>query len=151
MNGLVDVYPYREVDGKEQFLVLKRSDNVIYAGQWRMVGGKVNKSETSYEAALRELEEEISATPNLFWAIPSLNQFYNPKTDTIQQVPAFAAKLAANQSIRLNHEHSDYQWILKDEINDFISWPEQQRLMRLAYSLITNNQILDDWIIRTQN
>ena len=147
MKRLVDVYPYRENQGKVQFLVLKRSADVSYADQWRMVGGKVNDSETYYEGALRELREETSALPKLSWTIPSLNQFYEPKTDSIRQIPAFAAKLPANQSVELNHEHSDYKWISKDQVKNTLSWPEQQRLMLLASSIITNNQILEEWII----
>lgn len=148
MNNLVDVYPYREAHGKVQFLVLKRSDEVVYAGQWRMVGGKVIRGETFYEAALRELKEETAASPELFWSIPSLNQFYESKTDSIRQIPAFAAKLTSTPPIELNHEHSDARWIPKGQIKDLISWPEQQRLMLLAATIITNNQILDDWIIK---
>ena len=147
MKRLVDVYPYREKQGEIQFLVLKRSAGVSYADQWRMVGGKVNATETCYAGALRELREETSAVPKLFWSIPSLNQFYEPKTDSIRQIPAFAAKLSANQSVELNHEHSDYKWISKQQVKDTLSWPEQQRLMLLVSSIITSNQILEEWII----
>ncbi|MDZ7680295.1 MAG: NUDIX domain-containing protein [Fodinibius sp.] len=147
MNRLVDVYPYRSNRSQFEFLILKRASDVIYAGQWRMIGGKVNSNETYHEAARRELKEEIGGTSNLFWTIPSINQFYDHENDQLHQIPAFAARIATGQGIILNHEHQDYRWISTDVIRDFIAWPEQRRLMQLTHSIVTNNEILEEWII----
>ena len=57
MARLVDVYPYRFRADEIEFLLLKRAGNVQYAGQWRMVAGKVMESEKAWQAGLRELEE----------------------------------------------------------------------------------------------
>ncbi|NGP89104.1 NUDIX hydrolase [Fodinibius halophilus] len=147
MSELVDVYPYCKENGDIKLLLLKRADDVIYAGQWRMIGGKVESNETATEAAQRELEEETGGQPKHFWAIPSLNQFYDPHSDTILQIPAFAVELDPNKKIELNHEHIDYIWISEDEIEAYISWPEQARLLKLVSSIVTNNKILSEWII----
>lgn len=147
MSRLVDVYPYHEEQKQVKFLIFKRTSEVIYPNQWRMIGGKAKESEKFSEAALRELHEESDLTPLKFWTIPSLNQFYDPKTDTLCQIPAFAAEVNPEDSITLNHEHSEYQWILEDEIDDHIKWPEQRRLMRLLAYIVTNNEILKEWII----
>lgn len=42
---LVDVYPYRTKAQRHEFLIFKRSAQKKYAGQWRMVGGKIEKGE----------------------------------------------------------------------------------------------------------
>jgi len=147
MKRLVDVYPYQQ-DGEDlQLLVLKRATDVIYAGQWRMVGGKAEEGETHYEAAMRELNEETGLEPTLFWTIPSINEFYDPNEDEVQRIPAFAAKVEKGQDITLNHEHERYKWISPDALRDYIRWPEQRRLMQLLTSITTNNEILEEWII----
>jgi len=119
----------------------------MYSGQWRMVGGKVEENEAATEAARRELNEETGQSPALFWTVPSINQFYDPQSDTIQQIPVFAAEISGKCSISLNHEHVDFAWISEKEIEEYISWPEQQRLMRLVADIVTKNEILEEWII----
>lgn len=147
MKRLVDVYPYRKESDEVQFLIFKRAKNVIYASQWRMIGGKVRDEETYYEAGLRELEEETGIYPDLFWTLPSINQFYDHTIDAIMQVPAFAALANNVESISLNHEHVQWIWISEKSIDTYIQWPEQKRLMHLLADIVTQNQIIDEWEI----
>lgn len=151
MARLVDVYPYCLEHNEVKLLLLKRSPNVIYANQWRMIGGKVEDTEKAYQAALRELEEETGiATPGLFWGIPSVNQFYDHSADVIRQIPAFAAEIDADEDITLNHEHVDYRLVPYPEIDQYHLWPEQRRLIGLLENIITNQKLIDDWIISSQ-
>ncbi len=147
MKRLVDVYPYRKEQDEVEFLIFKRSADVQYAHQWRMIGGKVNPEETYYEAALRELKEETGLSPDLFWTIPSVNQFYNHDIDSILQIPAFGAKVNKELAISLNHEHVSWKWISQDNLDTYIQWPEQKRLMKLLANIVISKQILNEWIL----
>lgn len=149
MKKLIDLYPYKIVKGKVQFLVLKRSTKKIYAGQWRMIGGKVQQKETYWEAGLRELKEESGLTPSKLWTIPSINQFYEHKTDLIHSIPAFAAEIPEKTDITLDDEHTDFKWISARNVAEYLKWPEQQRLMKLVDEILTNDtqEILPEWII----
>lgn len=144
---LIDLYPYRLKNGKPEFLVLKRASGKIYQHQWRMIGGKVESGETYWEAALRELLEETGLTPNRFWTIPSINQFYEHKSDTIYSIPAFAAEIGVDETLSLDDEHTSYEWIDSKLVENYILWPEQRRLIRLTNSIIISNEILDDWLV----
>lgn len=142
---LIDLYPYRIDDGEVTFLLFKRAKGKIYEGQWRMIGGKVEPGETYWEAALRELLEETALTPSKMWTIPSLNLFYEHSSDSILQIPAFAAEIDRGDTIRLDREHTEYSWVEHDEVSEYLYWPEQIRLIRLTNELIKNNKILNDW------
>ncbi len=147
MSGLIDLYLYSIDSGKLRFLLFHRAKGKIYQNQWRMIGGKQEESETHWQAALRELKEETGLTPNRFWTIPSLNHFYEPKTDQIRLIPAFAAEISMSSEILLDDEHSQYRWIEVDQISEYIQWPEQQRLLELVSAIVQRNEILPEWQI----
>lgn len=149
MKKLIDVYPYKMQEGTPRFLLFRRSSKKIYGNQWRMVGGKVKSQETSWEGALRELKEETGVKPTKFWVIPSVNQFYEAKTDTVHSIPAFAAELASDADIQLNEEHTQYKWVQINQVQTYIKWPEQRRLMHITHDILTQQslEILPEWII----
>lgn len=145
---LIDVYPYRILDHEAiQYLILKRSPESQYAGQWRMVAGKIEEGEQAWQAGLRELEEETGLQPELFWVIPSINHFYNHRHDRIESIPAFAAKVSGGKQIILNREHVEHRWITAEEVNEYVGWPEQRRLVAILDSILMEHKILDDWKI----
>ncbi len=127
---VVDVYPYRDQSVNPEFLLLRRAPETTYAGQWRMVGGKIEADETAWEAGLREVEEETGHTPSPFWALPSVNTFYEWKEDRINLTPAFAAALPSDPT--LDDEHDAFAWLPAREAAERLNWPEQKRLLRLA-------------------
>ena len=132
---VIDVYPYRLArENEPEFLLLRRAAGVVYAGAWRMVGGKVHADEAAWQAALRELREETGHGPVCLWALPSVNTFYEWQHDRVNLTPAFAAELDAEPV--LNHEHDAFAWLSVEEAAARLRWPEQQRLLRLAHRLI---------------
>jgi len=127
---VVDVYPYRQRSVNPEFLLLRRAEGTPYEGQWRMLGGKIEADETAWEAALRECREETGQSPTNFWALPSVNTFYEWKEDRVNLTPAFAAALPGPPT--LDDEHDDFGWWPAREAVDRLAWPEQRRLLRLA-------------------
>jgi len=141
---LVDVYPYLYVHGEPRYLLLRRSDNVVYSGQWRMIGGKVQDGETSVQAAIREFREETSQQPYSAWVVPTVNAFYDPQADQIRYIPAFAFECSSNE-IQLNHEHDDFEWLPIDEAVQRLGWYEQKRILRLTHDILITNSVLTEW------
>lgn len=144
---LIDVYPYIRSEGNVYFLLFKRSSDVVYANQWRMIGGKVEDGETHWQAGLRELWEETGIRPKLFWTVPMVNTFYEHQTDTIHHIPAFAAELSEDQELLLNKEHQNYKWFLKKEVKNYLSWPMQIQLISCVDEIVSESRILDEWLI----
>ncbi len=138
---VVDVYPYRlDAGGAPSFLLLRRAPGGAYAGQWRMVGGKIEPGETAWAAARRELAEETGCAPVRFWTLPSTNQFYEWRHDRVNVTPAFAAELAAELEADpvLDDEHDAFAWLAPEAAAARLAWPEQRRLLRLAARLLAD-------------
>lgn len=132
VSNLVDVYPYRHSGTKCEYMLLRRSPHVVYAGEWRMVGGKRRQDERAWEAARRELQEETGCRPVLLWALPSANTFYEWQTDSVRVTPAFAAEIDGEPV--LNHEHDAYEWLDFEEAQARLRWPEQRRLLGIVHA-----------------
>jgi dihydroneopterin triphosphate diphosphatase len=141
---VVDVYPYRSGAGGAEWLVLRRAPGRAYAGQWRMVGGKIGPNETAHAAARRELEEETGQAPAVLWTIPSANVFYEWAEDRVNVVPAFAAELRADPV--LDAEHDAWAWLPAPEAAARLAWPEQRRLLRLADTLLREG-LRPEWTV----
>jgi dATP pyrophosphohydrolase len=134
---VVDVYPYRRVTGATEFLLLRRAAAVPYAGQWRMVGGKIEPDEAAWQAALRELKEETGRAPVRAWTVPSVNAFYEWQTDRLNLIPAFAAQLDADPV--LDDEHDAFVWLPAESAAVRLRWPEQRRLLHLIDTLLPDD------------
>src|SRR6056297_2669098 len=144
---LIDLYPYRFSNSTPEFLLCKRSSGKNYSVQWRMIGGKVERGETYWEAALRELREETALTPDKLWTVASLIQFYEAKRDMIVTIPVFAAEINVSAEPVLNDEHSSFGWFDANKAVSRIIWPEQQRLITTIHSIITSTEIPEEWIV----
>lgn len=133
---VIDVYPYRHTSVNPEFLLLRRADDTTYAGQWRMVGGKIQADEAAWEAGLREVQEETGLSPDRFWALPSVNTFYEWQADRVNLAPAFAAALSGTPT--LDDEHVDHTWLPAREAVERLQWSEQARLLRLTDQMLRN-------------
>lgn len=148
---LIDLYPYRFRGDNPEFLLLQRAKGQVYHKQWRMVGGKVETGETYWEAALRELKEETALPFISFWSVPSVNHFYEAKTDEIYLIPAFAVEIPNKTEPVLNAEHTGFNWLKITEALDHIIWPEQRRLLTMINDILTNHEIPEEWIIKNHS
>jgi dATP pyrophosphohydrolase len=133
---VVDVYPYRMTSVNPEFLLLRRAPGTEYAGQWRMVGGKIQAKEAAWETGLRELTEETGRSPTRFWTLPSVNTFYEWQQDRVNLAPAFAAELSEPPT--LDDEHDAFAWHPAEEAARRLHWPEQKRLLRLTDRVLRN-------------
>lgn len=145
--ALVDVYVYSLKSNKPYFLLLKRSDEVIYAGEWRMVGGKIKTGETASEAAQREFFEETMLQMEQFWCVPTVNSFFDFKRNITHHIPVFAIECGAQSVPKLNHEHSDYAWVNESDAKELVLWPEQRRCITLITKLLEKSELSGEWII----
>ncbi len=138
---VVDVYPYRRQGSLVEFLLLKRAEGNVYQGQWRMVAGKMRPGEKAWEAALRELREETGLSPQRFWAVPTLNVFYEWEHDRVNLIPVFAAEVAPGARPRLNDEHERYGWFRAETISSHVHWPEHHRIITLIQDMLHAGRI----------
>ncbi|MGN7411625.1 NUDIX hydrolase [Paenibacillus sp. SAF-068] len=103
-------------------LMLKRAGRMLH-NEWCYVGGGIEQGEKAWEAALREVHEETGITKVRLYSANQFEQFYSPKDEYIYTAPVFVGYVDESQPVRLNHEHTEYQWMTFDEAKENAALP----------------------------
>jgi dATP pyrophosphohydrolase len=122
-----------------EFLQVLRVRGKYMGETWQLVTGGIDDCETAWQAALRELSEETGLVPNEFYQVDVLNTFYLAKTDTISMSPMFCAIVEAGAQVKLNHEHTDFRWVPRAEMESRIMWPGERNAFRELCAEILDN------------
>ena len=97
-----------------RYLFVLRSGN-SYDNTWALVGGKLEDSETEYNALQREIVEEIGFMPLVLKTIP-VEKFTNSKNNFTYST--YVCVVEDEFIPKLNNEHKGYAWSKLD------AWPK---------------------------
>ncbi|MBN2209864.1 MAG: NUDIX domain-containing protein [Sedimentisphaerales bacterium] len=125
----IAAYICRIENGIGRYLIIKRQTPYLN-DTWQMVSGALEKGETAWEAALREIEEETGLVPDRLYSINDVELFYEINQNCINIIPVFVGFLDTEQSVRLSHEHSEYKWVSAEEAVAFFSFDNQMKTIR---------------------
>jgi dihydroneopterin triphosphate diphosphatase len=138
---MVNCYVVRpgELPRTHELLQLRRAPGEVLAGAWSVIRGGIEKDETAWQAALRELREETGLRPIEFYQLDTIDLFYLASNDGLWHVPGFCAVVERDAVITLNEEHDAFRWVTRDRIDADFLWPgERAQLAELC------REILDD-------
>lgn len=124
----VSLVAIRKTELRHEVLLLRRTQAL--AGEWCQVAGKIERGETAWQAALRELDEETGLTPLDLYSADICEQFYEADRDSITIAPVFVAFIENKATVALNHEHSDYIWTDFDKAVEMVAFGGQRRILR---------------------
>lgn len=110
--------------GGVKYLLLHRCGEYLN-DNWQMVSGKVEKGETAWQAALREIKEETSIVPDEFYSCDILEQFYELNQNCINLVPIFVGFINSDQEVVLSDEHDEYKWVSLQEAKEMLEFHNQ--------------------------
>lgn len=130
-----DLHVVRVRPAGPEVLLLRRSAGRIYAGDWRMVGGKLEPGETAWQAALRELQEETGLTATRLLTVPFLSRFYEWSQDRVNEIPVFLAVVHGEDPV-LDEEHDAFDWSSPADAARRLPWPGQRDGLAAALALL---------------
>jgi len=139
LSYMVEAHIFREKDNKMEFLLLKRAEKEIYSGVWQMVTGSMDHTEKAAETVLREIREETGLIPEKLWVVPYVNSFYSRRRNHICMVPVFAAQVNYDSKVKISDEHSDFQWLGKEDAIKLLAWQGQRVSVNTIYEYFTND------------
>lgn len=139
-SNLIEAHIVRLIDGKIEFLLLKRSEHEKYPNIWQMVTGKVRKAEEGFKAAIREIKEETNINVSNLFVVPNVNPFYNSDDDSVNLIPVFVTEVNLDTVVKISDEHQDYQWANKKEAKELLAWPGQSESVKIIHSFFSRKQ-----------
>lgn len=128
---MVQVQLARIENDEVKFLLLKRaSSELISPNKWQAITGSIeikanNVSETSLEAASREVFEETGLVVENLVFLQQVAIFYFQPTDTIVMSPIIFGVVSPELQIKLSEEHSDFLWLSKEECKNYLTFETQ--------------------------
>jgi len=122
-----------------EFLQLRRARGEFLEGAWGAVHGRIERGETAWQAALRELREEAALAPIEFYQLDTVNQFYLVAGDCVWHVAGFCALVGRDAVVTLNEEHDDHRWIERSRAAHDFLWPgERRQVEELCREILDN-------------
>lgn len=126
----VEVHLFRRRGSRREFLLLRRSPERSLPGVWQPVTGGIERRETAWKAAAREVLEETGLLPVRWWALEHLTVFYSPAKDAVHHVPVFAAEIAWTDPVHLSREHDRYAFVSPATAARRVLWGTQRAAQR---------------------
>ena len=133
---VVDAYVFMRKNDLIKFLILKRAKTKIYEHLWQGVAGKIEKDETAWQAAIRELKEETSLKPFRMFAVDHISTFYESHHDRVNLVPVFGIEVK-DRKVILSEEHIDYEWLSFKDAYERLPWNGQKKGLSIVNDMIT--------------
>lgn len=141
----VDVYPYIiSKKGEVLFLVLKRRDDVLLAGNWQVVCGKIKEGEKIKDAFARQVQSKTGQLPKELYKLDFINTFYDDYYDSILMVPCAAANLKTTDIHIDTNLHTEYKWVNYTEACQLLVWENQKK----CFNLVKELQQADPQVLR---
>ena len=126
----IEVHLFRRRARRAEFLLIRRSPDRTLAGVWQPVTGGIERGETAWRAAAREVLEETGLRPLRWWALEYMAVFYQPAHDAVLAVPVFAAEVAWTDTVILSHEHDRYAFVAPALAARRVLWETQRAALR---------------------
>nr|WP_076416754.1 8-oxo-dGTP diphosphatase MutT [Shewanella sp. UCD-KL12] len=109
------------VDQDNLILLAKRPNNLHQGGKWEFPGGKVESNETTTEALIRELKEEVDLNITSTIPLMQIRHDYDDKSVLldIHKVENFSGKA-------IGLEGQEIRWVNKNDLPHY-DFPEANR------------------------
>lgn len=118
------VTAFLEWDGR--ILILRRSDKVgTYQSKWAGISGYLEKGNTPLQQVIIEIQEEtgLSGAEVSLYKEGDCLEITDEKIDTRWVVHPFRFKVKNGERIKIDWEHTDYEWIKPEDLAEYETVP----------------------------
>ena len=130
VTDIVDVYVFRRLNARVQFLLLQRRPDVAMGRTWQGFHTQVEQGETAMSASQRALRELAGLQATAIYSADYINQFYDDSRDVIVLAPVLAITVHPAAPVQLAEEFSSYGWVERNDATARLPFAGQRWAVR---------------------
>lgn len=130
VSDIVDVYVFRRLNARVQFLLLERRNDVPMARTWQAFHHEIAEGQTAPEAARNALRNLAGLTIDRYYSADFINQFYDEARDAVVLAPVLAVTVTAQSTVTLADEFESAGWFDRDEATARLPFSGQRWAVR---------------------
>jgi dATP pyrophosphohydrolase len=115
VSDIVDVYVFRRLNARVQFLLLQRKRDVALGQTWQSFHTRIKTEESTIDAAYRAVEELAGLRISAVYSADYVNQFFDDSRDVLVFAPVLAVNVNPQAPVRLDSDLRDCAWLDRDE------------------------------------
>ena len=130
VSDIVDVYVFRRLNGRVQFLLLQRKPEVSMANTWQAFHSQIKMGSTTLQTVREVVNEASDLEVDEIYSADYINQFYDEGRDAMVLSPVFAVTVKAQAPVRLSAEYRDAAWFDRDDATSRLPFSGQRWAVR---------------------
>lgn len=129
-TDIVDVYVFRRLNARVQFLLLQRRNDVPMARTWQGFHHEIAEGQTAPEAARAAVQTLAGLEIDRFYSADFINQFYDEARDAVVLAPVLAVTVKDQGNVALADDFQDAGWFDRDEATARLPFSGQRWAVR---------------------
>ena len=130
VSDIVDVYVFRRLNARVQFLLLQRRPDVALPHTWQSFHSQIRVGDTTIETVQRAVRELCGLNVSAVYSADYVNQFYDEGRDALVLAPVFAVNVSPQAPIDLAEDFRDAAWFDRDEATARLAFSGQRWAVR---------------------
>lgn len=130
VSDIVDVYVFRRLNARVQFLLLQRRNDVPMGRTWQAFHHEITGDHSAPEAASTALHDLAGLTIDRFYSADFINQFYDEARDAVVLAPVLAVTVTDQSAVSLAEDFQDAGWFDRDEATARLPFSGQRWAVR---------------------
>jgi len=126
VSDIVDVYVFRRLNARVQFLLLQRRADVAMPHTWQAFHSQIGEGEPTLAAVRRTVQELAGLNVSAIYSADYVNQFYDESRDVLVLAPVFAVNVSPQAPVRLGDDLRDCAWFERDEATSRLPFSGQR-------------------------
>lgn len=123
VSDIVDVYVFRRLNARVQFLLLQRRANVPLGNTWQSFHTQIQGYESTIDAGRRAVRELAGLTVSEVYSADYINEFFDDTRDVVVLAPVLAVNVSPQAPVTLGPELKECAW-----------WDTNQAIARLPFA-----------------
>lgn len=130
VSDIVDVYVFRRLNARVQFLLLQRRPDVALPHTWQSFHSQIRIGDTTLETVRRVVKDLCGLNIHEIFSADYVNQFYDEGRDAMVLAPVFAVTVRPQAPLDLGPDFRDAAWFDSDEATARLAFSGQRWAVR---------------------